>query len=158
MVGVSIRRNNTDMECFPFYIVHQTTHRYPCFPYPTFAEVLAKLDQLQPNFGWGEKFTCPLEWLCGNRSLDTIRLDSPHLVPPEALCIIFHLPPTWVWRFYKEALCALEHARAHVVQLHRESLSDCPKCNRVLKVCDPIDCFLTNSHLYRMDLTQLSFS
>lgn len=135
------------MEYFPFYIVHQTNQRYSCIPYPTFAEVLATLDELQPNFGWTEKFSQPLSWLCGNaRPLDSITIDWFEFLLPESLCIIFDIPPTWVWTFCEEVLRALEDARAQAVRQHCESHLDCPECHGLLKAgASCVDLIFLNS-------------
>ena len=122
-----------DSEYFPFNMIH---HLYnpQCIPYPTFAQLLARLDDLQPNFGWQEKLSQPLIWLYGNRSLDSIKIDRLDYAMPKSLCILFDIPPTWVLAFCEVTLLALEDARAQAKQLHCDGHQYCCKCGGYFKV------------------------
>ena len=128
------------MEYFPLFLVHQSFYHQCCIPYPTFAQLLARLDQLQPNFGWQDKLTQPLLWMFGNtRPLDSIMIDC--LDQPESLCTVFDIPPAWVLCFCEEALRALEIARAQAVKMHRENHPYCRECEGQLKVCGRVESF-----------------
>ena len=132
---MSIPQGITNMEYFPFSMIHQSTLHQHCIPYPTFAQLLARLDDLQPNFGWREKFSQPLAWLFGNRSLDTVGIDRLDYAMPDALCVIFDIPPAWVLVLCEAMLVALEDARAQALQLHRDSHQDCHECGGYFRVC-----------------------
>ncbi|KAF8137108.1 hypothetical protein EV363DRAFT_1157012 [Boletus edulis] len=125
------------MEYFPFYITN-SSHHYRCIPYPTFAQLLTRLDDLHPNFGWQEKFTPPLTWLCsGNtaRCLDDITVDWLDYLLPETLCIVFDIPPAWVLTFCEEALLAMECAREQAALQHKgRSMLGCFGCAGLLNV------------------------
>lgn len=130
------------MEYFPFYLVHESTYHQGCIPYPTFAQLLARLDELQPNFGWQDKFTQPLTWFFGNvRPLDSITIDCLDFVLPRSLIVIFDIPPAWVLCFCEEALRALEIARAQAVKTHRENHLYCLQCGDQLKVSRCVELF-----------------
>ncbi|KAG6370606.1 hypothetical protein JVT61DRAFT_11225 [Boletus reticuloceps] len=128
------------MDYFPFYVVNETDYHYSCIPYPTFAQLLARLEAREPHFGWENKFTRPLVWLFGNVwPLDAITIDRLDSVLPETLCIVFDIPPAWVLDFCEATLLALEQARVQAVQQHLDGIQPCLQCDGHMMVSGPVD-------------------